>query len=99
MKKKENDLKNFYIKLISIVIAIILIINFTINFILDRIPFIEDISYMNKRQIQLEISEKIREELNSALNKDQILYEDDKKLLFNLYLKIKKEFEILSNQK
>lgn len=71
---------------------IIFIINFTINLIIDRIPFFGDISYMNSKQIRTELSDKIRKELITALEKDKIFYDEDKKLIFGLYLKIKKEF-------
>ena len=92
MKQKSTELRFFFIKLFSIVFAIVLIINFTINLILDRIPFVEKFSYMDKKQIRNEVSDKIRNEINSALNKDKIFYDEDKELILKLYLKIKKEF-------
>lgn len=90
---EKIQLKSFFIKLVSIVLSIIIIINFSINFILDRIPFLDDFSSMNKKQIRSEISEKIRNELTSALNKKNIFYEEDKKLIYSIYLKIKNEFK------
>ena len=99
MKQKSTELRFFFIKLFSIVFAIVLIINFTINLILDRIPFVEKFSYMDKKQIRNEVSDKIRNEINSALDKDKIFYDEDKELIFKLYLKIKKEFADIENKK
>ena len=41
--------------------------------------------------------EKIRNEIRDGLAKDKILNEEDKLLLFNLYKKIKSEFQELEN--
>ena len=88
----KSEIKIFLIKLISIVFAIILIINTTYNLI-----FAEKIESLTKilsfKENKLEIRNKIRSELSKALNKEQILHTEDKILLKKLYIKLKKEFE------
>lgn len=96
--KKKKELKIFFIKLISVFFVIVFIINMTINLLLDRIPFIADLSIMNKKQIRTVIRNKIREEVNSALNKENLFYDEDKKIIYKLYLKLKNEFESVNNQ-
>lgn len=96
--KKKKELKIFFIKLLSVFFVIVFIINMTINLLLDRIPFIADLSIMNKKQIRTVIRNKIREELNSALNKENLFYDEDKKIIYKLYLKLKNEFESVNNQ-
>jgi len=39
------------------------------------------------------IKEKIRKEINSGLEKEDMIADEDKKILFKLYNKLKKEFE------
>ena len=45
------------------------------------------------------MKEKIREELSSNLDKDNLIYEEDKILLYKLYQKLIKEFEDLDKSK
>lgn len=99
MENNKNNLKIFFIKLISIMIVIIGIINFSITFVLDRVPFISELSQMNKKQIRNSFSEKIRKELKSALDKEKIFHEEDKQLIYKLYIKVKDEFKNIENTK
>jgi len=46
-----------------------------------------------------ENKEKIISELTTNLNKENMLYEEDKILLYKIYLKLKKEFEALDKSK
>ena len=46
-----------------------------------------------------ELKEKIKDEINKGLKKENILHEEDKILLYKLYLKIKKEFKDLDKSK
>ena len=87
-KNMKNELKFFFIKLVSIVFAIILIINTTYNLI-----FASKVEEIFKVLNKTNLENKIREEINSALEKDRIFYEEDKKLIRKLYLKIKNELE------
>lgn len=88
----KQELKIFFLKLISIVFAIILIINTTYNLIIaDKIDAFTNILLFNENKN--EIKNKIRNELKKTLNKEKIFYEEDRILLKKLYIKIKKELE------
>jgi len=104
--KKENkniskeNLKFFFIKLFSISIAIILIINFLFNSILsERLEKIDKVLNIGDRNERFEIRDEIRAELERSLSKENIINEQDKILLFKLYLKIKEEFKNLDKSK
>ena len=92
----QKSLKIFLIKLISISIASVIVINLIFNLILgERLEKIDKILSLNKSHIRNEMKEKIREELTDGLNKENMIAEEDKILLYKIYLKIKKEFENL----
>ena len=92
----NTNLKFFFIKLFSISIAIILIINFLFNTILsDRLDGIDKILSLSDRDSRFEIRDRLRMEIEKGLNKENLIKEQDKILLYKLYLKIKKEFENL----
>ena len=96
----KKNLKLFFIKLISISIAIIIIVNLAFNLIFaERLEKIDKILLLDKKQFRLEIEEKIRKELNDGLSKDNLISEEDKILLYKLYLKLEKEFESLDKDK
>ena len=96
----QKNLKIFFIKLISISIVIFIMINLIFNlFIAERLEKIDKILLLNKNQYRNEIKEKIREELNSGLNKENLIYEEDKILLYKLYQKLKKEFQDIDKSK
>ena len=52
---------------------------------------------MNNDQFRETLKDKIRKELYDGLEKEHMLSIEDKKLLYKLHLKIKKEFEDLEN--
>ena len=54
---------------------------------------------LNKSQYRNEIKDKIRKELTKGLNKENTISEEDKVLLYKLYLKLKKEFQDLDKDK
>ena len=96
----KGNLKFFFIKLVSISIAVILIINFLFNMILsERLDKIDKILSVIDRNERIEIRNKIRNEIENTLNKENLIYEQDKILLFKLYLKIKEEFKNLDKSK
>ena len=96
----QKNLKIFFIKLISVSIVILIMINLIFNlFIAERLEKIDKILLLNKKQYRNEIKEKIREELNSSLNKENLIYEEDKILLYKLYQKLKKEFQDIDKSK
>ena len=87
--KSGVNLKIFFIKLISISIAIIIIINFLFNIILaERLEKIDKILSVSESTQRYELKEKIRDEINQGLNKENMLHEEDKIILYKLYLKI-----------
>ena len=96
----QKNLKIFFIKLISVSIVIIIMINLIFNlFIAERLEKIDKFLLLNKKEYRYEIKEKIREELNSGLNKENLIYEEDKILLYKLYQKLKKEFQDIDKSK
>ena len=94
---EDNDkasLKKFFIKLIAITFSIIIIINITYNLIFaEKLETINKLFNLNdKENIEL-IKDKIRLEIKSGLDKDKILNEEDRMLLYKFYLKLKNEFK------
>ena len=88
-----NNLKIFFIKIISITFAIIIIINVSYNLIFaDKLESINSILQLNKKENIELIKNKIRLEIEKGLKKDKILNEEDKILLYKLYKKLGKEF-------
>jgi len=91
---KTKNLKVFFIKLISISIAIILIINTLFNLLLsERFKQIDNLLLLTNVENRQEYGDKLRESLNDLLEKDNLIYEEDKVLLYKLYKKLKSEFE------
>ena len=90
----QNDLKKFFIKLIAITFAIIVVINVTYNLIFaEKLENINKLlSLSDKENIEL-VKNKIRLEIEKGLRKDRIMNEEDKMLFYKLYLKIKNEFQ------
>ena len=94
--KKQNNLKSFFIKLISITIAIILIINVVYNlFLADKMEALNKLISLDKSKFRTELRDKVRNEIRDGLEKEKILNEEDKILLYKLYIKIKNEFKDL----
>ena len=91
---KKSNLKQFFIKLISITFAIIIIINTTYNLIFaDKLEAFNTLfNITEKRNIEA-TKDKIRIEIERGLNKDKILKKDDAILLKKIFLKIKKELD------
>ena len=96
----KKSLKIFFIKLISISVAIIIIFNLIFNLIFaERLDKIDKILLLDKSQFRNEIKYKIRNELTEGLKKENMIAEEDKILLYKIYIKIKKEFENLDKSK
>ena len=94
MKRIDKNLKIFFIKLISVLIAIIIIINATYNLILaDKIEMINNLFESSSRENISNIKDKIRQEIRKGIKKERILNEEDKKLIIELYNKIKNELK------
>ena len=91
---KNNNLKIFFIKLVSISIAIIVVLNALFNLLLaDKIEKIDKFLLLTEVQERKELGDRIRNDLKDLLMKDKLINEDDKVLLFKLYKKLKLEFK------
>ena len=99
-KVSQNSLKIFFTKLILVSVAFIIVINILFNLIFaERLEKIDKILLLDENLHRNEMKEKIREELTDGLNKENMIAEEDKILLYKIYLKIKKEFENLDKSK
>ena len=95
-----NNYKPFFIKLASIAIVVVIVINLLFNLILsERLEKIDKVLSFNKSHTRSEFKQKIRNELSKGLNKENMIDESDKILLYKLYLKIKEEFKNLDKSK
>ena len=90
----QSGLKFFFIKLIAITFAIIVVINVSYNLIFaEKLENINKLlSLSDKENIEL-VKNKIRLEIEKGIRKDRIMNEEDKMLFYKLYLKIKNEFQ------
>ena len=85
---QQRGYKSFFVKLVAISIAIVIVINLLFNLIFsERLEKMDKIFSLDRN--------KIRSELSKGLNKENMIAEEDKIILYKLYLKIKKEFEDL----
>ena len=92
---KEN-LRPFFIKLIAISIAVIIIINLIFNILLgERLEKIDKIISLGDSSTRNDVKLKIRSELNKGLDKENIFSKEDKVLIYKIYKKIQKEFKDL----
>ena len=95
MSQNNNkaDLKSFFIKLVAITFSIIIIINITYNLIFaEKFENINKLLSLNDKENIEQTKDKIRFEIKKGLAKDKILNNEDKKLLYDLYIKVKNEF-------
>ena len=96
---EKNNLKIFLIKLASITFAIIIIINVIYHLLLaERIEKIDNILSLDKSKFRSELRNKIRNEIRNGLEKDNMINEEDKILIYKLYKKIQKEFADIENK-
>ena len=96
MKKinETNNLKKFFIKLISITLAIIVAFNIIFNLIFaDKFDNLSRILSLNEKENMVLLKDKLRIEIKKSLDKDYILNQEDKILLYKFYHKIKNEFK------
>ena len=96
----QKNLKSFFIKLISVSIASVIVINLIFNLIFaERLEKLDKILLLDRSDVRQDMKNKIRNELNDALKKDNLIYEEDKILLYKLFQKIKKEFQDIDKSK
>ena len=92
--QKSENLKVFFIKLISISIAVIILINVSFNLIIaDKIEYFDVLFSLTELENRKVYGEKVRDDLKEILKKDEIIKKEDKILLYNLYKKLKSEFK------
>ena len=97
---QKSNLKVFFIKLFSISIVIVVVINLIFNLIFaERLEKIDKLLFLNKSESREVVKDKIRKELNDGLNNDNLISEEDKILLYKLNLKLKKEFDEIDKNK
>ncbi len=90
----KNNLKIFLIKLLAVTLSIIIVINITYNLIFaEKFENINKLLTINNKENIEVVKEKIRTEIKNGLSKEKILNEEDKILLYQLYIKIKNEFK------
>ena len=96
----QKSLKSFFIKLISVSIAVIIIVSLLFNiFLAERLEKFDRVFSIGRSDIRYDFQKKIRNELNDSLSKENILYEEDKILLYKLYQKLIREFKDLDKSK
>ena len=89
----KNDLKRFFIKLIGITFSIIIIINITYNLIFaEKFENINILLSLKNKESREIFKNKIRSEIKKGLEKDKMIDDEDKVLIYKLYLKVKNEF-------
>ena len=92
-ENRPNNLKNFFIKLVSITLAILIVFNVVFNLILaERIEKIDKIFSVFESSERKNLKDRFLSELSENLEKDNLLKEEDKIILFKAYKKIQKEF-------
>ena len=93
MIKSESNLKIFFVKLIAITFAIIVIINVFYNiFLADKLDVLSKLSNLDKNTAEM-IKDKLRSELKSGLEKDRILSDEDAILIKKFIEKISSELK------
>ena len=92
-ENRPNNLKSFFIKLISISFAVIIIINVVFNLILgDRIEKIDEILSIFEMKERKKLKDEFMSELNKNLQKKNMIDKEDKIIFLKVYKKIRKEF-------
>ena len=93
MIKLESNLKIFFIKLVAITFAIIVIINVLYNvFLADKLEILNKLSTLDNNTAEM-IKDKIRSEMKSGLEKDRILSSEDAILIKKFIKKITSELK------
>ena len=91
---KNQNLKIFFIKLISISLAIVFVINILFNLIVtDKFKSVGLLLSIHDLETRRELGNKIRDDIEQVLKKEHIIKKEDKLLIYKLYQKIKSEFK------
>ena len=93
-KEKKQNLKLFFIKLISISLAVVFTINILFNLIVaDKFKSIELLISISELETRRELGNEIRNDIEQLLKKEYLIEKEDRLLIYKLYQKIKSEFE------
>ena len=96
---EKSNLKIFFIKLLAVTFSVIIIINVVFNLLIgDKVEKINNFLSLDKSKFRNDIKNKIRNEIRNGLDKENILNQEDKILLYKLYKKIEKEFADIENK-
>ena len=96
---EKSNLKIFFIKLIAITFSVIIIINVVFNLLIGaKVEKINNLLSLETCNFSMDFKNKIRNEIRNGLDKENILNQEDKILLFKLYKKIEKEFADIENK-
>jgi len=96
---EKSNLKIFFIKLLAITFSVIIIINVVFNLLIgDKVEKINNLLSLDKSKFRNDVKNKIRNEIRNGLDKENILNQEDKILLYKLYKKIEKEFADIENK-
>ena len=96
---EKSNLKIFFIKLLAITFSVIIIINVLFNLLIgDKVEKINNFLSLDKSKFRNDVRNKIRNEIRNGLDKENILNQEDKILLYKLYKKIQKEFADIENK-
>ena len=91
---KIHSLKIFFIKLISISLAIVFVINILFNLIVaDKFKSVGLLLSIDELETRRELGNKIRDGIEQILKKEHTIKKEDKLLIYKLYQKIKSEFK------
>jgi hypothetical protein len=91
---KNHSLKIFFIKLISISLAIVFVINILFNLIVaDKFKSFGLLLSIDELETRRELGNKIRDDIEQILKKEHIIKKEDKLLIYKLYQKVKSEFK------
>jgi len=95
MESNDNkkNLKIFFIKLISITVATIILFNVLFNLLISNIPYFRVLTSLTELETRRDYRDNFREDIKELLKKDQILKSEDKVLIYKFYQKLKSEFE------
>ena len=90
---ESKNLKYFFIKLISISFAIIIILNILFNLAISNIKYADILLSLKDREVRRVEADKLRDNLNNLLTKDEIIKKEDRVMLYKFYQKLKSEFK------
>ena len=91
---KNQNLKIFFIKLVSISLAIVFVINILFNLIVAyKFKSVGLLLSIDELETRRELGNKIRDDIEQVLKKEHIIKKEDKLLIYKLYQKIKSEFK------